>query len=450
MLNIDRDLCFCLVEWGTITGHRALEAKCVLAGQGCRALAQGTSFVDPTGKATEGTVTDLLSGTSYDCFLVSDQKLGKKGKCSKPIRITTLLQPTLVYKTSLSVINSTTTGRAITYDFSTDRCLVGAGGNFTDCMKSGMEDTVIYQGVVSPQKRWISFAGFRVSTGFRLRNMLTCPLGAVGDVDFKSCVISYAVPKGYAFTNVVYDPYGRRVWFAMGISRTRQSANENSLDSVSKSTANILLESIHDIRQSIGSKPTARSNATGYFGTCSINRQGVFSDCALSMPLPRPFLVGPGQDTNGFYGAKPITISEGLNLLYCQNDFSVPCSLVSGVPVDFSTFYLRFLTNTVVYLSGLDVARTNSFTYRCIVVNQTAFTNCQKIFEDSNGDLLLDAPANNGTQAYVFEANYTIQSANFNICDVDTNTAIIENCTVVSPSSTVLLNNLAFSSPIAF
>ena len=81
-----------------LAGFGSIEAKCVLPNQGCTAPAQGTSFVDASGKAKQGTVTGLSTATTYDCYVVADPKLLTKDKCSKPVRITTLASPTLVYR----------------------------------------------------------------------------------------------------------------------------------------------------------------------------------------------------------------------------------------------------------------------------------------------------------------------------------------------------------------
>ena len=155
----------------------------MLPNQGCDAPAQGTPFVDASGKAKQGTVTGLSLSSTYDCYAIADPKLLKKDKCSKPVRITTLGSSTLVYTTRVTQGDGR---RKLLQDSSTaltSRCFVGPTGNFTECIDSGLDNnTVIYGGVVDPNKQFIVFDSYSLTNETSsYGNMTTCSLSPAGN-----------------------------------------------------------------------------------------------------------------------------------------------------------------------------------------------------------------------------------------------------------------------------
>ena len=425
-----------------------MEVKCVLPGQACTAQSQGTPFVDPTGKAKRGTVADLYSSTSYDCYVIADQKVVKKEKCSKPVRITTLGLPTFVFTSSVTNI----IGRKLMQGpvISTDRCFVGSNGNFTSCVSSGLVDTFIVDGVVSPQKQWLSFSGFTLAgNAVTYKNITTCPLGPFGRTFLPRCDVSYTAPTGYEFITTAFDPLGRRVWFSLTPAPGRRSL-PTSGGTVRESLSNTLPMNnlVQRMKERQGKNSVVATIQTApddYFGTCAIDAQGVYSSCTQSAPVPYANLVGPGQDTSGFYATNSTTGA----LQFCPNDMS-DCSSVSGVSPFLEVFQLRFLTNTQAYLTAYNITSNYYVTLRCDVVNPTTFSNCQTVFDDPYDIVLLLNPANNGANAYTFAVDFFNSKISYEVCSVAPSTGFFENCTAISDALPFFITSPAFSSPITF
>jgi hypothetical protein len=396
-----------------LAGFGSIEAKCVLPNQGCTAPAQGTSFVDASGKAKQGTVTGLSTATTYDCYVIADPKLLKKDKCSKPVRITTLASPTLVYKSSVTPV---TNGRNLPGYF-TSRCFIGPTGNFTDCVNSGLDnDTVIFGGVVDPNKRFITFESYSVSDPIFDGNLTTCSISPAGIIDSNTCVTAHSPPAGYESNDYEFDSLARRVWFKLNATGARLLGDIQGKDS-NDMTQRYLNEYFGDM-----------------FGTCAINAQGEYTGCTQSRVPGLSFIVGTSPDASGFYGVN--ATAKGTS--FCQNDFS--CSAVAGIPIindaAVKPDYMKFLTDNVVYFVGSDLSEgsdNTSATYRCNVPNPTTFTNCQKVFEDPDNIQALLAPANNGLNVYIVEYDpsddeiLTFATELF-VCDVNQVTGIFENC----------------------
>jgi len=390
-----------------LAGLGSIEAKCVLPNQGCTAPAQGTSFMDASGKAKQGTVTGLSAGTTYDCYVVADPKLLKMDKCSKPVRITTLASPTFVYKSS---VTSVTSGRKLlqTFTVDTSRCFIGPTGNFTDCVNSGLDnDTVIENGAVDPNKRFITFSSIYASAPkLSNDNLTTCPINPAGIIDSNTCVTAYSPPAGYGVAGYTFDSLARRVWFTL-----------------------------------IGNN----GYAGDMFATCAINAQGEYTGCTQSQPVPGlSYVVGSTPDASGFYVAN-VTAN---GTLFCQNDFS--CSPVTGLPTvngtTVQTDLMVFLTDNVVYFWG---ESGTYVTYRCNRPNPTTFTNCQNLFAEPGKLQVLIAPANNGLNAYVVEI-YSTLPQQVVVCDVNQVTGVFENCKPISSDPASIGKLPIFSSPIVF
>ena len=159
---------------------KSVEAKCVLPGEACTAPAQGDTFVDTRGVSWKGSVTNLFSDTSYDCFVITNRRIGRP-QCSKPVSITTKLLPPYVYSS-----NNVTPNSSLPASYKTERCFVGKNGNLADCMDTSLTDELaIVVGVVDPQKRWITFANNNIQ--------VTCPIGPMGTIDASECQTTYCL-----------------------------------------------------------------------------------------------------------------------------------------------------------------------------------------------------------------------------------------------------------------
>jgi hypothetical protein len=413
-----------------LAGLGSIEAKCVLPNQGCTAPAQGTSFIDASGKAKQGIVTGLSAGTTYDCYVVADPKLLKMDKCSKPVRITTLASPTFVYKSSVTPVPI---GRKLlqTLTSDTSRCFIGPTGNFTDCVNSGLDnDTVIVGGVVDPNKQFITFDRSSASDPSLNDNLTTCPINPAGIIDSDTCVTAYSPPAGYGADEYTFDALARRVWFKL----------------IGKNGA---------VKKEAGGQRAPPN--FNIFATCAINAQGEYTGCTQSQPVPGlSYVVGSTPDASGFYVAN-VTAN---GTLFCQNDFS--CSPVAGLPTvngtTVETESVSFLTDNVVYFVG---ESNNTYTtYTCNVQNPTTFTDCQKVFEEPGKGQALFAPANNGLNAYVVEiypsdqadrrSARALRAPQFLVCDVNQSTGVFENCKPISNDPSFLDTLPIFSSPIVF
>ena len=433
-------------------GFKSLEAKCVLADQGCTAQAQGSSFVDPTGKAKVGTVTGLIPGTFYDCYVVADPRVGKKDTCSKPVRIFTLTPPLVFYPalSTNSIGRKMLAGEIIT----TNRCFIGSGGNFTKCIDAGTVDTYILDGVVNPQKEWVVYPAFMLQSGLAVTDITTCSLSPLGRINTETCVSSYKPPENYVIEDLVADPLGRRVWFMISPAGGRRS-----LPAVSRGTSESFLgfESVNGILQRLKSKKDQAINESSfismtasddYLGTCAISPQGVLSECAQSVGVSVVNVAGPGRDASGFYIANSTAGSS--NLAFCGNDLSLPCTPVSGLPANVDVYYLRFLTESVAYISGFNSTSYFLFTARCTVVDSAVFANCQVTMESSFGLQLLNAPANNGGNAYILTVDFIAPTVTNDVCIVEQGTGVFVNCTVLTPALPFALTSPVFSFPITF
>lgn len=443
------------VEWRiSALGFKSLEAKCVLAGQGCNAQTQGSSFVDPTGKAKGGTVTGLLPDTPYDCYVVADPKIGKKDACSKPLRIITLASPPLVYHPALSTPNfgrKMLVGDTIT----TNRCIISSGGNFTRCIDAGTIDTYIVDGAVSPQKQWLAYAAYTSegSQSFVLRNITTCALGLIGRIDNQTCITSYESPQGYDIVGTAFDPLGRRVWFALSQNTVRRSspaAHRGSFEPLTGVDSGItMLQRLQSRKDQAITQATFSTMVASddFFGTCEISTQGVFSGCTRSLGVEEALLVGPSRDARGFYA---LNTTAGNTLSFCGNDLSLPCSPVSGLPAGIEGYHLRFLTESVVYITGYNSTANMYVTTRCTVVDSTLFSNCQEVLMDLYHLMLLNAPANNGANAYILDVDFINQRVTNDVCDVEQDTGGFENCTILTSALPFSISSPVFSFPITF
>ncbi len=427
-----------------LAGLGSIEAKCVLPNQGCTAPAQGTSFIDASGKAKQGIVTGLSAGTTYDCYVVADPKLLKMDKCSKPVRITTLASPTFVYKSSVTPVPI---GRKLlqTLTSDTSRCFIGPTGNFTDCVNSGLDnDTVIVGGVVDPNKQFITFDRSSASDPSLNDNFTTCAISPEGIIDSNTCVTAYSPPAGYGVAGYAFDALARRVWFKLSgqngvMKKEAPAAGKFSVDTLEETSSLV----------------TFNGYAGDMFATCAINAQGEYTGCTQSQPVPGlSFVVGSTPDASGFYTSNRTVYGTS----FCQNAFA--CSPVTGIPTvngtTVQTESMIFLTDNVVYLFGYS---NHTFpTYRCNVANPTTFANCQKVFEEPGKGQALFAPANNGLNAYVVEINPadTQRSARSTlapqlfVCDVNQATGVFENCKPISNDPSFLETLPIFSSPIVF
>lgn len=428
-----------------------MEAKCVLPGQECTAQSQGTSFVDPTGKARQGTVVDLVSSTSYDCYVIAHQNFGpgKRQKCSKPVRISTLSSPTIVFKSSVSI---TARRRLLqTAVVSSSRCLLDSSGNFTSCVDSGIAGSpVIIDGVVGQQNQWMTYSGFFLSPGvsFAYKNMSTCPLNPLGISDTSVCDVSYSAPSGYQIFNTAFDPLARRVWFSLTPESSKRSlptSGGSFSDMIPKN--NLIQKMKEKLQQGVveSSTVTVQVAPEDYYGTCGIDPQGVYSNCVQSTAVQSAALVGPGQDANGFYS----TNSSTYLLEWCGNDMVFPCSVVSGIPFNFEVLHLRFLTDTEVYLTGYS-NNSNYVTTRCTFENSTTFSNCQTAFDDPYRIVLLLNPANSAANAYTLVVDTYTYDVTYDVCNVAPITGAFENCTAVADALPFLVTSPAFSFPITF
>ena len=326
-----------------VSGFWSIEAKCVLPNQGCTAPAQGTSFVDASGKAKQGTVTGLSTATTYDCYVIADPKLLKKDKCSKPVRITTLALPTLVYKSSVTPVSS---GRKLlqTFTVDTSRCFIGPTGNFTDCVISGLDnDTIILDGAVDPNRQFITFSSSSASDpSVPSYNLTTCPISPAGIIDSNTCVTAYSPPAGYGADEYTFDSLARRVWFrlfnateARGMKEAPSAATFVG-DTQRKNSNDMTQRYLDEIPGDI-------------YGTCAINAQGEYTGCTQALfPLELGVIKGTSPDASGFY----VSNFDSRGREFCQNDFA--CSAVTVIlPGNETTSVLtiRFLTDNVVYLT---------------------------------------------------------------------------------------------------
>ena len=398
----------------------------MLPNQGCDAPAQGTPFVDASGKAKQGTVTGLSLSSTYDCYAIADPKLLKKDKCSKPVRITTLGSSTLVYTTSVTQVNGRRKLLQGSSTALTSRCFVGPTGNFTECIDSGLDNnTVIYDGVVDPNKQFIVFDSYSLNSPSSFEGLITCPLSPAGIIDPTTCMDAYTPPSGYE-AEFVFDPLARRVWFVL--------------------------------------YPKGRGYSDDLLGTCAITAQGEFTGCAQSQAFEGTAIIpGSSPDASGFY-VKNFT-QAGEVFAFCKNDLSLPCDAVTGIPVlggdENFVDSVRFLTDSVVYftasMTNFTTWDTTYITYRCNANNPTTFTECQKVFEAPDMLLELVAPANGGSNAYVLEDNFASMSNDpvLKVCDVNQGTGVFENCKVVLGTEYFggkpeLYPYLVTSSPIVF
>jgi hypothetical protein len=415
-----------------VAGLGSIEAKCVLPNQGCTAPAQGTSFVDASGKAKQGTVTGLSTATTYDCYVVADPKLLTKDKCSKPVRITTLASPTLVYKSSVTPV---TNGRKLLQNTTvyTSRCSIGPTGDFTDCVNSELDnDTIIENGVVDPNKQFITFGSPTLSGPDPLvanDNLTTCAISPAGIIDSNTCVTAYSPPGGFDFYG--FDRLARRVWFSLSNDTDKRLFEDIQGKDSDEMTQRSLMEYPGDI-----------------YTTCAINAKGEYIGCTQSQPVPGlANLFGQSLDASGFYVGN--VTSKGL--AFCQNDFA--CNAVTGIPVGNDTIPVAgteavFLTANVVYFVRKTKSNNAYSTYRCKVQNPTTFTDCQTVFESLDTILNLLEPANNGLNAYVYEIDDKGSTENdiiISICDVNQVTGVFENCKQISTAPQPI-----FSFPIVF
>ena len=330
----------------------------------------------------------------------------------------------------------------------TYRCFFGGDGNFTNCADSGLPaSTFLIDGVVGPTKKWLTFAG--VETDGIQRNLVTYRLGYEQKVVSNSRQVSYSTPNGYEFYTQAFDPLGRRVWFTLTPSPSRRSLSISRGERSRASSSNFFLQDkvLERMKAKLkGGQQVVSAVPSEYFGTCAIDPQGVYFGCTQSTVVTSANLVGPGQDSSGFYASNSTTGA----LEFCANDMSFPCSLVSGVAPYLEVFQLKFLTDTQAYLTVFNDTSNSYVTLRCDVPNPTTFRNCQTAVDVPYAVVLFLNPANNGANAYNFVVDFLNQKVFYTVCSIVASTGAFENCIEISKALPFFITSPAFSSPITF
>lgn len=123
---------------------------------------------------------------------------------------------------------------------------------------------------------------------------------------------------------------------------------------------------------------------------------------------------------------------------------------MSGLPANVDVYYLRFLTESVAYISGSNSTSNLYFTARCTVVDSAVFADCQVTTESSFGLQLLNAPANNGGNAYILTVDFIAPTVTNDVCIVEQDSGVFVNCTLLTPALPFVLTSPVFSFPITF
>ena len=405
----------------------------MLPGEACTAPAQGDTFVDTRGVSWKGSVTNLFSDTSYDCFVITNRRIGRP-QCSKPVSITTKLLPPFVYSSNNVAPNS-----SLPASYKTERCFVGKNGNLADCMDTSLSNELaIVVGVVDPQKRWITFAD---------NIQVTCPIGPMGTIDASECQTTYEPPNNFIIGTATFDPLAKRAWFAIYPNISSRSSRIPSKLTETPITQ-YLSQRVEAKSENIQQAEERASNYDGYIVTCGIDALGKYTGCTQSDPIDFPYLAGASQALNGYYLSN---YSNYNKLQFCQNDQLFPCANITGIPEEMAVFYVQFFTDKYAYLTGSN--STSQITVRCIVRGATEFSDCNTVYA-SPGSLTVLQSANDGANAYNV-VYYSDPNAEFEaqifVCDVNQADGTFEDCNaILSYGPGQYRTDPIFSSPIIF
>lgn len=104
-------------------------------------------------------------------------------------------------------------------------------------------------------------------------------------------------------------------------------------------------------------------------------------------------------------------------LAFCENDLSLPCTPLQTTVLspNYLVFTFQFLTDNVVYLTGVDMELQLLIMYPCTAANTTSFTDCQTASAETDTIKILVYPANKGENAY---AVYTEDAFTQNAMDM--------------------------------
>lgn len=402
----------------------------MLPGEACTAPAQGDTFVDTRGVSRKGSVTNLFSDTSYDCFVITNRRIGRP-QCSKRVSITTKLLPPFVYSSNNVAPNS-----SLPASYKTERCFVGKNGNLVDCMDTSLTE-IIVGGVVDPQKRWITFAD---------NIPVTCPIGPMGSIDASECQTTYEPPNNFVIGLATFDPLAKRAWFAIfPNSRSSRIPSKLTETPITQYLSRRLEAKSEYIQRK--HRPTA-SNSDGYVVTCAIDALGKYVGCTQSDPIDIPYLAGASEALNGYYLSN---YTLGNKLQFCQNDQPFPCANITGIPEEMAVFYVQFFPDKYAYLTGSN--STSEMTVRCIVRGATEFSDCNTVYPGPDSLTVLQS-ANDGANAYNV-VYYSDPNADFEaqifVCDVNQADGTFEDCNaILSYRPGQYRTDPIFSSPIIF